>query len=249
MLLALDTSTLTLSLALVERDGTAAAPGPVAVIASADHHPPARQSELLPATIEAMLSGAGVTLGALDGIAVGLGPGSFTGLRIGVATAKALAYATGLRVGGASSLAAMALAGPEGVPLLVTSVARRDDLYLGHYLRRGGTLETLSPETAMSPEELAQAVLASPDALLLGPALQGYGERLCELGVPAARMIAGVNFARAANVAALTRLPAVQSAEDLFALEPNYVRASEPERNPKFPPLPGPPPVARIREV
>lgn len=248
MLLALDTSTLTLSLALVRRAPPGPGIGPVEVIAAEDHHPPARQSELLPASIEALLSRAGATLKDLEGIAVGLGPGSFTGLRIGVATAKALAYATGLEVAGASSLAAMALEGPEGVPLLVTSVARRDDLYLGHYLRQGDTLTSLSPETALSPEELAQKLQALPDALVLGPALQGYGARLRELGVPASRFFEGVDFARAANVAALTQLTGAQTQEALFALEPNYVRASEPERNPKFPPLPGPPPVARIRE-
>lgn len=248
MLLALDTSTLTLSLALVKRRGPVASPGPVDVIAAVDHHPPARQSELLPAAIESLLAEAGVSLGSLSGLAVGLGPGSFTGLRIGVATAKALAYATGLRVSGASSLAAMALEGPEGVPLLVTSVARRDDLYLGHYLRRGDSLEVLSPETALSPEALAERVLSMPDAKVLGPALQGYGARLRELGVPESQLFAGVDYARAANVATLTAIPDAQTREALFALEPNYVRASEPERNPKFPPLPGPPPVARIRE-
>lgn len=249
MLLALDTSTLTLSVALVARRGPGLAPGPVDVIASEDHHPPARQSELLPSAIASLLDRAGVKLEALEGIAVGLGPGSFTGLRIGVATAKALAYATGLRVSGASSLAALALDGPEGVPLLVTSVARRDDLYLGHYLRRGDVLESLAPETAMSPEELAELAQRTPGARILGPALQGYGERLRELGVAAEQLVHGVDFARAAHVAALTRLPEVQHREALFALEPNYVRASEPERNPKFPPLPGPPPLARIRDA
>ena len=189
-----------------------------------------------------------MTLASLEGLAVGLGPGSFTGLRIGLSTAKALAYATGLKVGGASSLAAMALEGPEGVPLFVSSIARRDDLYLGRYVRRGNRVEALAPETALSPEELAALLLATPEARVLGPALDGYADRLVALGVDPSRLLAQPRFASAVCVAALAELPATQELAQLFALEPNYVRDSEPERNPKFPPLPGPPPTARLKD-
>lgn len=245
MLLSLDTSTLTLSLALTERD----AQGRVQVIRAVDHHPPARQSELLPGAIQTLLAEASVSLEALEGIAVGLGPGSFTGLRIGMSTAKALAYATGLRVGGVSSLAAMALEGPAGCPLFVTSVARRDDLYLGCYRHEGGVLTALEPETALSPEALAERVRAVPEARVLGPAIEGYSERLISLGVDPEQVLDTVRFAPAVRVAELAQLPQTQTLEALFALEPHYVRASEPERNPKFPPLPGPPPTARIRDA
>jgi tRNA threonylcarbamoyladenosine biosynthesis protein TsaB len=244
VILSLDTSTLTLSLALVKRRG----PGEVEVVASRNHLPPARQSELLPGAIEALLAEAGVGLTSLEGLAVGLGPGSFTGLRIGLSTAKALAYATGLKVGGASSLAAMALEGPEGIPLFVSSIARRDDLYLGRYIRHGSRVESLAPETALSPEELAALLLATPEAKVLGPALDGYTDRLVALGVAPDRLLEQPRFASAACVAALAELPATQDLAELFALEPNYVRASEPERNPKFPPLPGPPPAARLKD-
>ncbi|HLT32059.1 MAG TPA: tRNA (adenosine(37)-N6)-threonylcarbamoyltransferase complex dimerization subunit type 1 TsaB [Myxococcaceae bacterium] len=245
MLLSLDTSTLTLSLALTERDPR----GTLQTIRAIDHHPPARQSELLPGAIQALLAEADVELGQLEGIAVGLGPGSFTGLRIGMSTAKALAYACGLRVAGVSSLAAMALEGPAGRPLFVTSVARRDDLYLGCYRHDGGRLEALEPETALSPEELAERIRAVPESRVLGPSIEGYGDRLIALGVDRSQIVDTVRFAPAARVAELVELPAEQSLEALFALEPHYVRASEPERNPKFPPLPGPPPTARLRDA
>jgi tRNA threonylcarbamoyladenosine biosynthesis protein TsaB len=245
VLLSLDTSTLTLSLALTERDPD----GRLRAARTVDHHPPARQSELLPGAIQTLLVEAGVELQQLEGIAVGLGPGSFTGLRIGMSTAKALAYASGLRVGGVSSLAAMALEGPEGCPLFVTSVARRDDLYLGCYRHEGGALTALEPETALSPEELAERVRAVPEARVLGPSIEGYGDRLIALGVDRSQIVDTVRFAPALRVAQLVELPKVQTLEDLFALEPHYVRASEPERNPKFPPLPGPAPTARLRDA
>src|SRR5215217_5082150 len=109
MLLALDTSTLTLSLALVERMDDEGGGGGVRAL---EHHvvgPPAKQSEVLPGVIGELLARHGVKLAELEGLVVGLGPGSFTGLRIGLSAAKALAYAAGLKLVGASSLAALAL--------------------------------------------------------------------------------------------------------------------------------------------
>src|SRR5262249_6970325 len=102
MIVALDSSTLTLSLAL----GRAGEPAPVA---SERHGPPAKVSDLLPGALLGLLARAGLTLDDVRGFVVGLGPGSFTGLRIGLATVKGLAYARRLPVSGASSLAALAL--------------------------------------------------------------------------------------------------------------------------------------------
>ncbi|MBU8894895.1 tRNA (adenosine(37)-N6)-threonylcarbamoyltransferase complex dimerization subunit type 1 TsaB [Corallococcus sp. M34] len=243
MLLALDTSTLTLSLALVEREGAS-----LRVVEHAVVGPPQKQSEVLPGIIGELLARHGVALASLEGLVVGLGPGSFTGLRIGLATFKALAYATGLKVAGASSLAAVALEGPEGVPLYCLAVARKDDLYLGAYVRRGQSVEALAPETAMSPEEVAAKLAAAPGAVALGPALGDYRAALVSHGVAPERLLEGPMFPSAVSLARLARIPESQTLEALFALEPHYVRASEPERNPKFPPLPGPAPTARLKE-
>ena len=103
MFLALDTSTLTLALALLHRGP------PVRVIEQVLHGPPRKQSEMLPGVIAELLERHGVELQALEAIVVGLGPGSFTGLRIGLATAKALAYAARIPVAGASSPASYVL--------------------------------------------------------------------------------------------------------------------------------------------
>src|SRR4051812_42816112 len=97
--------------------------------------PPRKQSEMLPAGIGELLARHSVKLDSLEGIVVGLGPGSFTGLRIGLASVKALAYAARLPLAGASSLAAVALEGPEEVTLLTLAVVRAQELYIGRYRR------------------------------------------------------------------------------------------------------------------
>lgn len=243
MFLALDTSTLTLSLALVEREGEG-----VRVVEHVVVGPPRKQSEALPGVIGELLARHGVTLASLEGLAIGLGPGSFTGLRIGLSCVKGLAYAVGLKTAGASSLAAVALEGPEGPPLFALAVARKDDLYLGPYRREGSRVVALGPEEAMSPEEVAARMLAEPTALALGPALPEYRAALEARGVAPERLLSAPSFPSAVALARLVRFPEAYSTQALFALEPHYVRASEPERNPKFPPLPGPEPTARLKE-
>jgi tRNA threonylcarbamoyladenosine biosynthesis protein TsaB len=239
MLLALDTSTLTLSLALV-------GPGPI-LLAEESHPPPQKQSEMLPGAVVELLLRHGLGLKDVLGYAVGLGPGSFTGLRIGLSTVKALAYAQRRPVGGASSLAALALDGPSEVPLVAAMVARRDEVYVGFYRRTDGGLLLEAKEEAWSPAQLGAYLGAHPEARALGPAASELQAVLLAAGAEKAQLLAGPAFPSAWAVARLSRLPEHFVAETLFALEPHYLRASEAERNPKFPPLAGPVPTARIR--
>ncbi len=241
MFVALDTSTLTLALALVERG----AERTIAVEEEAIG-PPLKQSDMLPGALMRLLERHAVALQSLEGIAVGLGPGSFTGLRIGLATAKALAYAAGLKIAGASSLAAIALAGPEGVPLLPCAVARQGELYVGSYQRTGESLVQVVPEEALSPEQLTRVLQTREGAIALGPAIGAYRAELQSRGVSAERLLEEPRFPSALAIAKLTSFPQKQDLQAIFALEPHYVRSSEAERNPAFPPLPGPPPSARI---
>lgn len=242
-LLALDTSTLTLSLALLEGEGSA-----LTVAHEVVRGPPDRQSELLPGVIGAAVAARGWTVRELDALVMGLGPGSFTGLRIGLSTLKAIAYATRAKLVGVSSLRAVALAGPEGAPLFTLAVARKDDLYLGRYVRRGGGVETLEAETAMSPAEVAALMIAEPAAVALGPALAEYRAKLEAAGVASHRLLDVAPFPRAVDLARLAEIPAEQPLESVFSLEPHYIRTSGAERNPQFPPLPGPPPAARLKD-
>lgn len=240
MIVALDSSTLTLSLALGR-------PGEPAPLLAERLGPPAKMSDLLPGALLALLARADRSLADVRGFAVGLGPGSFTGLRIGLATVKGLAYARRLPVSGASSLAALALEGPEGIPLGVVAVARRGELYLGRYRRSGSEVEALAPEEACTEADLARWLADEPAARVLGPAVHAVREALLAAGVPEARLLPTPDIPSAWAVARLAGVAPAFDVQALASLEPHYVRASEAERNPKFPPLPGPPPAARIR--
>jgi tRNA threonylcarbamoyladenosine biosynthesis protein TsaB len=239
VLLALDTSTLTLSLALLEPGG--------AVREEIKVPPPRRTSEVLPGEIEALLARHGLSPRALTGLVVGLGPGSFTGLRIGLGTIKGLAWALKLPVAGVSSLAALALEGPEGIELCCAAPVKRGELYLGRYRREGQALTPLQPEQALLLADFAAAVRAT-EGVVLGPAVFEYGAKLIELGVPAEKLRAEPAVPSAVCLARLAKLPAAYDAQALFALEPHYLRGSGAEDNPKFPPLPGPAPSARLKE-
>ncbi|MGQ0507543.1 MAG: tRNA (adenosine(37)-N6)-threonylcarbamoyltransferase complex dimerization subunit type 1 TsaB [Myxococcaceae bacterium] len=252
MLLALDTSTLTLSLCLARvEDGRAQ------LIEQVTKGPPLKQSELLPGEVGDLLRRHNLTFKDLTGLVVGRGPGSFTGLRIGISAVKAFAYAESMKVAAVSSLAALAhqaygLSRGGGVDptkeIWAISVARINDLYVGTYRRNGHRLQETAPEDAMTPAELAEKLNARPNVLVVGPALPGYGPKLLEHGAPATALYPGVDFPSAVALAELALLPEKVDLDALFALEPHYVRPSEAERNPKFPPLPGPPPKARLKE-
>ena len=238
MRLALDTSTLTLSLALV--DGAR-------VVEETRIGPPRRQSELLPLEIDALLVRHGLKLAQLDGFVCGLGPGSFTGLRIGAATLKGLAWALKKPLTGAGSLDALALEGPLGHELWALATVRKGELYLGRFRREGEGVTRLGPIELLPVAEVAARLKASP-ALALGPALDDYALSLAEAGVPKERLLAAPRVPSAVCLERLApRLPYDEDA--LFALEPTYLKGSGAEENPRFPPLPGPPPTARMQSA
>lgn len=245
LLLALDTSTQTLTLALVEASGL--------VREHLVEGPPRKQSERLPDAIRELLERQGVSLGSLDGFVVGLGPGSFTGLRIGLATVKGLAYALGKPVVGVSSLRALASEGPEGFELWAVATVKRGELYWGRYRRMAdrvgpAAVTSLAPETSVTVEGFAEALKASPEVRVLGPGLVDVRAQLLALSAPAECLLDTPLFPSAVALARLAPPLPPYSNEDVFALEPHYLRGSGAEENPKFPPLPGLEARARLKE-
>jgi tRNA threonylcarbamoyladenosine biosynthesis protein TsaB len=133
-------------------------------------------TRLLPG-LEGLLSTTGLGLEDLEAIAVSLGPGNFTGLRIGLATAKTLAFALGCPLVGLSTLETLAAQTPfQSLPIGVLIDAKRQEVYLGLYNCREA-----QPQPLGEPVRLPVAVLSQrlqPPLLLTGPGLAVYGDRL-----------------------------------------------------------------------
>ena len=239
MILALNSSTQTLSLALVRWQG-----GRAETVASREERGVAQHGTRLPGAIEELLAEAGVSLGALTGCALGIGPGSFTGLRIGMSTIKGICYARKLPLAGVSSLRALALTVARGAdeaifcPLLD---ARRGEVYAG--LFRGSSVEPVGAEAAMLPQALRQWLADASGARVFGEGLHAQREPISRALDGHARLdFDAPRSPSAVQVATLAGPPSSFEAKTLLSLEPRYVRLSEAEMkfpNGNFVPHPG----------
>ncbi len=147
-ILAIDTATEACSAALLV-DGV--------VTHSAEVAPQAHTRKILP-MCQQLLHDAGLTLGDLDVIAFGQGPGSFTGVRIGIGVAQGLAYGAGKRLIGISDLAALAQGchrrtGAERVFCAID--ARMNEVYFAAFTLRDGIMVPLVEESVLPPEQAA----------------------------------------------------------------------------------------------
>ena len=143
----------------------------------------------------------------LDAIAVTVGPGAFTGVRIGLATAAAMAAAAGLPVIGLTTLEVVAAAQPEGAaPLLIALDSKRADVYA--QLFRGPADGPLAAPRAILPAAIPALLPAGPLALAgdgaapVAAALRAAGRSFTALpgpGRPQAPVLARLAAARAAR--------------------------------------------------
>ena len=121
---------------------------------------PVTHSERLLGAIELVLKEARAAIGDLDGWAISLGPGSFTGLRIGVSTVKGLAFATRKPVVGVSTLDVLA-SQISPTPYLICPIldARKKEVYTAFYrYEEGNSPKRLSAYQAIRPEDLVKRI-------------------------------------------------------------------------------------------
>jgi tRNA threonylcarbamoyladenosine biosynthesis protein TsaB len=180
-------------------------------------------SERLMAAIDHVIGDARWTPGALEGLAVAIGPGSFTGLRIAVSTVKGLAVALGLPIAAVSTLDAMAAALPwAALPVCPVLDARKGEVYVSRYRWDGSAMRRDWDYLALPPAAVAER-LTEPTIVV--------GDGACAVrsaharAVPPPRRLPSPACVGALGLDRLRRGDTVGAAE----LRPLYLRPSEAE--------------------
>jgi tRNA threonylcarbamoyladenosine biosynthesis protein TsaB len=225
--LGLDTSTAATAACLLRADGEMfeVVPGPADLF-----RPPGHARELMPAVARVVEEG-GLTFEAVDAVAVGRGPGTFTGVRIGIATARAIASAWSLPVHGVSSLAALAAGADEAGPVLAVIDARRGEVF-GALYEAGA--ERMSPFVSGPGNLAARLAAAALTPLAVGDGAVRFRAELESAGARVPADDSPRHVLRALEVCRLAVSVAPVAPE---ALVPEYLR--QPDAVPQ-PPRPHP---------
>ena len=220
-ILALDTATTSCSAAIVD-DGLACAE--LATVNDLTH------SKHLMNMIDTVCDISGLKITDMDGFAVTIGPGSFTGLRIGISTVKGLAWSLNKPVVGISSLDALAWQCiPAPYPVCTMLDARKQEVYYSRYCFQDGELIKDRSEQVVAPAEAINDI--REPCLFIGNGANLYKEEILEkLGELA--HFAGWNqdIIRASSVAGLSFERFVHhQTDDVALLVPHYIRKSDAE--------------------
>ncbi len=203
------------------------------VISSTHCSSPRQHAENLTPAIEFICKQAGMSLSEIRTVAVDVGPGLFTGLRVGLATAKAIAFALRVPMVGVSSLDLLAFP-VRFSPRLITAAidARRAEIYYSFYRQVPGGVQRLSDPVVGSPEDLASELLAAgEEVLLVGDGAHRYREAF--EGLAKVEVVDRANSTPSA--ASLVQLAHAKALREEFeqpdAIEPIYLRRPDVEIN------------------
>ena len=192
----------------------------------------ARQAhaQLLTSSIDKILKDADLELKDLDGIALSIGPGSFTGLRIGLAMAKGLCFASGIPLISVPTLDALVyfnLSAP--FPLVPLLDAKKNEAYAAVYDTRNGILKRVSDYWVLALEKLVAKI--PEEVIFLGPGLEVFRERLKKLYKGNPHFVEGEKNLPSGTAVAFLGLEKLKRSEfeDIEKAEPVYLRRSEAE--------------------
>ena len=224
-ILSIDTSTRIQAIGLVH--GTVQ-------VARHHHLVPRDHSSTLLQNISTMLGQQGWSAADLDLVACGLGPGSFTGLRVGMANAKGLARAADAAIVGVSTLASIArpVAALHQGWVVSAIDARRGEVYAAVY-RVGNDIEIEHVDRAWQPEALASAIedlSAQAPVCLVGDGFRAHS-LFQDLEDPQIKLLdAAWDSPSPFSTASIgRRIYQDRGGDDLVTLEPNYIRLSDAE--------------------
>jgi tRNA threonylcarbamoyladenosine biosynthesis protein TsaB len=189
--LAIETSTEACSVALVHGE----------VVIARSEIAPRRHAELVLPMADELLAEAGLKREALDGIAVGRGPGAFTGVRLGVSLAQGMAMALGIPVVTVSSLQALALEAPEDDAAILSIIdARMGEIYVAAWRREDDGSVTLIDRERVDTAA-ALVVPEAPAWHVVGSGWATYESVLRERIQAPVRSADGARFPQARHVA------------------------------------------------
>ncbi len=216
-----------LALETTERIGSIALAEEGALLAETRLPGDLRSAQSLAPAIQQSLEQIGWTPRNIELVAVTVGPGSFTGLRIGVATAKAFAYAVGAEVLGVDTHETLALACPDEVSCLATVIdAQRSQVVARNFQRNGsGELVPLSDSELLDVDQWLAAL--APGTRVTGPILRRIADRLPPDRTPLAPELWQPTAGHVALVA--HKQYATGRRDDLWQLVPVYSRRSAAE--------------------
>ena len=190
-------------------------------------------SQTLMVMAQDMLNQCGLSVNDLDSVAVAAGPGSFTGVRIGVAAAKGLAWGGEKPCYGVSTLESMALAlGAFQGTVCPVMDARRSQVYNALFAAENAALSRLREDRAIALEELAQELQTAPQPIFLVGDGSELTYRTLKDRVPGLVLPPEHRMHQRASGVALAAMAAAARGEsgDAAALQPNYLRLSQAER-------------------
>ena len=220
----IDTATVQVSVAVGGHEG---------VLASTQSSRGRQHAEILTPAIEFTCRQARIELSEISVVAVDLGPGLFTGLRVGVAAAKAMAHALSVPMIGVSSLDLLAFPVRFTSRLIVAAVdARRGELFYAFYRQVPGGIQRLTDHQVGSPDDLASELLAtSEECLLVGDGALRYREvfdglKKCEI------VEEGLAYPSASSLVMLAHARALREEwVKPWDLQPLYLRKPDAEVN------------------
>jgi len=220
-ILGIETSTKTGSVAVVSEDG---------VIAQYSLNIEVTHSERLMATVDRVLRDTGISMPQIDGFAVAVGPGSFTGLRIGLSTVKGLALATGKPIAAVPTLLALAWNLPYAAhPVCPLLDARKNEVYAALYTSDGSAPLQVMPEAVISLSRLAEKI--KEKTVFTGEAAQLYRAEIVKAFGDAALFAPRSAVLPSAASVAEIGLDLIKSGRqtDPDSLVPMYIRRPEAE--------------------
>jgi tRNA threonylcarbamoyladenosine biosynthesis protein TsaB len=195
------------------------------------------QVERLMPLIDLILTQANVTVRDVDGMAVGLGPGLFTSLRIGVTTARTLAQVLNIPIVGVSSLDTLAYSLAHSSALICPVIdAKRGEVFSAFYQSIEGEIQQIRSEKVVSPEDLIQELSRlERHVILVGDGAWLYRDLFLQKLVGKIEVAPAVlNYPRASNLISLAfprflAGPSMVQMDQVYKLVPTYIRRSDAE--------------------